>query len=113
MQAPREIRQAYRPVVVEHAQGPELGRVDVPGGQGFLGGLAELARHGPESVGQRLVGAGLISVHLARSGLTRAGLLRAGLVTAGLAAAGAGLAPDITALDHGNSLPATTVVPSY
>src|SRR5580704_6396520 len=103
MQASREIRRADRPVVVEHAQGPELRRVDVPGRQGLLGCLAELARDGPEGVGQRLVSARLVW----------AGLVWAAPVRAGLAAAGAGPACRLTALDHGNSLPATTVVPSY
>ena len=69
VQAPRQVGQAQRPVVVQHAQRPELGRGDVPGGQGLLGGLAQLARDGPEGVRQRLVPAGL-AVSGARPGLS-------------------------------------------
>ena len=58
MQALREIGQAHIAVAVQHAQGAELGRGDVPGGQGFLGGLAQSAGDGPEGVRQRLVAAG-------------------------------------------------------
>src|ERR1700733_9734921 len=103
MQASRKVRRADLPVVVEHAQGPELRRVDVPGRQGLLGCLAELARDGPEGVSQRLVGARLIAARL----------ISARLVWASRAAAGPGPAGRLTARDHGNSLPATTVVPSY
>src|ERR1700684_4609637 len=103
MQASRKVRRADRPVVVEHAQGPELRRVDVPGRQGLLGCLAELARDGPEGVRQRLVGARLIAARLSS----------ARLVWGGLPPAGAGPPGRLTALDQGNSFPATTVVASY
>ena len=51
----RQLGQAQRPVVAEHAQRPQLGRGDVPRGQALVGRLAQLARDRPEGVRQRLV----------------------------------------------------------
>ena len=51
----RQLGQAQRPVALEHAQRPQLGRGDVPWGQALVGRLAQLARDRPERVRQRFV----------------------------------------------------------
>jgi hypothetical protein len=95
VQVVRQLRQAHHPEATEHAQRPQLRRVDIPGSQGLLGGFAQLTRDRPERFGQ-----GLVTGHITLAGH----VTLAGRIT---------LDGRVAILDHRNRIPPSGVVASY